>query len=532
MNRCNDTHAVLWDGKYTVAENDGLAALPGTGEDRRSQVPAAADLFGGAAWTEPAARPRRNGRQDVIVAGRTISHARHAEATVTTCGGEVWSAGAGTCQRHHRDRTDETGACHAVLCFRRRALLVLRGQLAFGDAHAAAAITAATASHGAVLSGNDVFVANASCVAGVFSGLSACIDRPWRTQMLASDGSGVYVLDGPTGDVLVFRHHEPPAPALLALLATAPRPSAALIAPPPAATTRNRPPVMLPPTIAAERLALGKASALAVVDGHVRRTFDDVVVVSPAPRAVASSVHGEYVPRALCAAPAQECPWHQYNNSGACAVRRWPPCRAIVVSTSDTTCAPAEPPPAHGHNVCVPAPTCPSGHARTHLGAVTSTCCPAPDCAGTYNHRDEVCHPPPTRRRRATERTPPTCPPLAAPTEAPNAPPSRGTPCQDGEYGPRCAPCGVCRAGQRLITPCTATAAVLCGDCPAGTWMDIHAHTLRHCKPGNGCPGVTTTHDGVCDSSHTSLARWWWIAIPLYGAAAQTAVEHRQTALP
>lgn len=527
MNRCNDTHAVLWDGKYAVAENDGLAALPGIGEDRRATVPAATDLYGSPAWTEPAPPTHRNGRQEVIVAGRTIAHARHSEATMTTCGDEIWSVGAGTCQRHHHDRTDETGACYAVLCFRRRALLVVRGKLVIGHTQAAAPITAATASHGAVLSGNDVFVANASCITGVFSALSACAGRPWRTRMLASDGSGVYVLDGPTGDVLVFRHHEPPPRALLALLATVPRPSAApLTVPPPAATTRNRPPVMLPPTIAAERLALGKASALAVVDGHVRRTFDDVVVVSPVPRASASSVHGEYVPRALCTTPPQECPWHQYNKSGACATRSWPVCRARIVATSDTTCAHTEPTPAYGHNVCVPAPACPSGHARTHLGAVTDRCCPAPECAGTYNYRDEVCHPPPARSRRATP-APPTCPPLPAPTEAPNAPPSRGTPCQDGEYGPRCAPCGVCRAGQRLLAPCTATTAVLCGDCPAGTWMDLHAHTLRHCKQGNGCPGVTTTHDGVCDLSHTSLARWWWTVIPVYGVAVQIALERR-----
>ena len=521
----------MWDGKYSVRENGGAVPAPGLGEDRRSGQVAWRGMRGGVAWTAPTVGKRRNGRQEVLVGNATITHARHVEATIVSCGTDLWSVGGTVCHLHHASETIETSACYGVLCYSNRSILVREGALQRGAASVfAPRVTAFTASGGAVISGNDVFVANASCVTGVFSGLAACVkDRPnWQTTAVASENSVIYILDSITGDVLAFPHYELPTMALRTFLAATKGPvarataRAASVAP-----LRNRKGGILGATVATQRLAIGGATGLAVQNNQITRTFKSTIVVSVAPAATASGVYGEYVPEELCAEVQHErCPWYQYSRNGVCTLRNQPNCpRIAIFGDKDTTCLPEPAAHDYGHHRCVSSLSCTSGWARTHLGELTTRCCSPMPCDGVYNYHTEVCHPNARKRRQVSQE--PECPPTQLPTSSPNTAPTPPNACGVGEYGMACSPCSACRAGQRLITPCGA-ANTLCGDCPRGTYMDLHAHTLRLCKPGNGCAGATTTHDGDCTTIPMSKARWGLLALPLYGCAVHAAIAYRK----
>ena len=544
MNRCNATHAVVWTThKYEVVANVNELPRPNGANVERGRTPSGFSLRGERAFVKAAPPTIRDNHQNVIVGDKTISHARFGESTVVNCD-VLWTVGNDECHRHGSTSTTAVPDCHGVVCLFNKTLVVAGRSIYFdGTSVAIEGVVDLVHSVGAVVSGNDVFVANGTCVAGIMSQLFACVLIPhWNTVAVASFNSTVYILDGPTGDVLAFRHYEAYNVTLGALVLHARANSSGTSNVPnstvinntvtPARQMRYRPSVMLTPTMAVQRLDYGSATTLAIVNNMVERTFAaGTVVVSPIDVPSANGVYGEYVPERLCApAEAEACLWYMYGTVEMCRARTSLLCPMVRIDPSqDNQCKTSLTPASvdWGHNTCALAAGCESGWNRTREGRITDTCCPiAKQCDGEYDRTINTCFAPPP----AT-----TSSPTQACTRRNYVPDDPGanitntsTPCPDGFYGPACVPCSSCRAGQRMVTPC-GDENTLCGDCPKGTYMDLHAHTFRHCKPGNGCPGVTSTHDGDCTVDPALDVPWWSLALPLYGCGVHAIMIYRKT---
>ena len=525
--------------KYAVVLDNGTIPAPDVLGGHRRDTPSPSSQFGVRTSVDDAEPVVRDERQNVVINNITISHARFVEATLTHSCDELWSVGKGECHRHTTTGTSVFPDCYGVFCFRGVSIVVGWSQIVVGrTTMTMPRIDMTTTTVGAVFSGADVFVANATCVVGVFSGLMGCVPDAlsrWQTVAVASRSSTIYVLDGATGDVLAFHHYEGTSVALSHALMALP-PTSANAASTSSSNHLNRPPIMLPPTMAVERLDYGSATSFDIVDSGTavcRRRFQNGVVVSPLQVPTAASVYGEYVPERVCAndPPVDLCRWYEYS-ADRCKMRTFPACTYSLTATTDNRCVvdPDDVADDLGHNRCVEDAGCASGYARTAFGGLTGVCCEPEPCAGTYNPHTSVCLGPPVPPGQT--RPKPACaatdggagvPPNAALTT------STSQVCPTGFYGAPCAPCSACRAGQRVVAPCGG-ANTRCGDCPPGTFMDSHAHVFRRCHPGNGCPGVTSTRDGDCTAPTTAVdTAWWGLALPVYGCIVHFAMAYRQS---
>lgn len=359
--------------------------------------------------------------------------------------------------------------------------------------------------------GNELWAATANCVVGLTTRLRGCVPG-FDIAALAATDTHLYVLDRTTGDVAGFAHATPPNRRLRLAAghhgAAGRRPVTALYGP--VRATQPLPAEHPRPTsLAADAgtITLGYAS------GACRR--------SPAPPLGPERVHAHWAP-ALCEPDEAQPPCSFAQYGPACRARTACPRAAPNTAAADTVCKvdpPAAATPAGRHQRT---PECPGGTGWFEPGRPV-VCRPVPDCE-RYNEDHNVCEHVPRKRRQVQPPAPPplVCPaPALAAPDGPAAAPAAAA-CPGSEYRDRgvCVLCRECGSGLYRVSACTATADVVCADCPPGTYQPDNYHSNDRCIPTNGCAGATAHRDGSCDAAPIVLIHGLWVPFAAYALAA------------